>query len=346
MAKIKIFQRTSTNIEISKTFWPKSKFSIISTRSEIFRIFFFLTKTNIFGNFVQNRNAQICWPKSNFEKILTKIEIFWQFWPKLKISKILTKMKFSKNLDENRHFLKILTNIEILQKNWLIWRLFRKLWPKSRFSDYFLGKSWFFSNFHTIKIIGNFLLNSGSSKILTKFDIISEIFNKNRDFRKSWLKSRFFENLDQCQDFQKFWRKSIFSENFDQNQHFWNFLPKLRIYKFWPKSRFSKILTKIKIIYNNFWQNSIISKVWPKSRLFEDKLRIPRILTEIEIFKNFDQNWNLPKNFTKINIFGKFCTKSRFFKNIDENQGSSKLLNEIKIFENFDQNWDYLNRNF
>ena len=56
-----------------------------------------------------------------------------------------------------------------------------------------------------------------------------------------------------------------FSKNFDANQYFPNILTKINIfenfyqnqefYKFLPKSRFSKILTKIKIIYNNFWQN-------------------------------------------------------------------------------------------
>ena len=137
-----------------------------------------------------------------------------------------------------------------------------------------------------------FWQNSGSPKILTKFDITSEIFDKNRYLRKSWLKSRFFENFDQCQDFQRILTEiNIF-------RTFWTFLKILTEIKnlcILTKMKIFKNFDKIEIMYNNFSQNSIIWKVWAKSRFFNDKRRIPRILTEIKIFHNFYQNWDFPK---------------------------------------------------
>ena len=89
MAKIKIFQRTSTNIEISKTFWPKSKFSIISTRSEIFRYFFFLPKPTYLEIFT----------KIEMLKYVDQIQILRKYW---------RKSRFFDNFDQNWNFRKFL----------------------------------------------------------------------------------------------------------------------------------------------------------------------------------------------------------------------------------------------
>ena len=107
----------------------------------------------------------------------------------------------------------------------------------------------------------------------------SENFDGNHIFGKFLPKSWFFDNIDENQGSSKLLNEIEIFENFDKNQEF---------YEFWLKSRFSKILTKIEIVYENFWQNSMIWKIWPESRLFADKSSIPRILTKIEIFKNFD----------------------------------------------------------
>ena len=93
-----------------------------------------------------------------------------------------------------------------------------------------------FRNFEQNQDFWKFWQNFGSPKILTKFDIIYEIVDNIRDFRKSKI-------LTNAKIFKKFWLKAIFSENFDQNQHF---------RKFWPKSRILWILIKVKI-FEKFW---------------------------------------------------------------------------------------------
>ena len=123
---------------------------------------------------------------------------------------------------------------------------------------------------------------------------------------------RFSKYFDGNQYFPKILTKINISENFDPNQEF---------YKLWPKSRFSKYLTK----FDNL---KILAKI-----KIEDKSRIPRILTEIEIFKKFDRNWDFPKILTKIHIFG----------NYDQNRDFSKILTKIKVLRNF---WTKLSKNF
>ena len=262
-----------------------------------------------------------------------------------------------RNFRQKSRFSKVLVKITIFQKIPTNAKVFKQFWRKSIFSDNFDHIN-IFENFYHNQEFYKFWLKSRFPKILTKIKIIYNNFWQNSIIWKVWPKSRLFDNklriLDQNRAFSNiltrieifriFFTKLLIFRKFYTKSRFFKIIDKIKVLpNFWTKSRFSKILGKIKIIHNNFWQNSIIWKFWPKSRLFEEKLRIPRILTEIEIFKNIDQNWNFSNFFfTKIHIFGKFYTQLRFFKDIEENQGSSKLLNEIKIFENFDQNWDYL----
>ena len=69
---------------------------------------------------------------------------------------------------------------------------------------------------------------------------------------------------------------------------------------FWPKWRFSEILTNIAIFFWNYWQNrqfwrkSSFAKIWPISRFLE----------------NFVQNRDFSKILTKIEFFRKFWLKS------------------------------------
>ena len=113
-------------------------------------------------------------------------------------------------------------------------------------------------------------LKSKLSKFLTQI----EKFDQKQDFRNFWPKFKFLENFGLNRDFQKFWQKSKFLENFDRNREFRNYWAKLLKYFeiFLPKSWFfffflpkSKILTEIKILdeIDVFWT------FWPKSRFSE-----------------------------------------------------------------------------
>ena len=224
-------------------FLPKSTFWEILIKIEMLKN---VDKNQTFRNIDQNRDFLI---------ILSKIETFENFDQNEVIQKFRLKSTFSK----------ILPQMEIFQSFWLIWRSFRKLWPKSRFFDYILGKSWFIQKFLTI---------SRLSKIVTKFRIIKN-FEIWHNFRNFWqksrfskvrkLKPRFFENFDQCEDFQKNLKEfNVFQ-------------------KFWPKSTFSKILTKSKN-FMNFDQNQHFRKFWQKSRWFTT------IFDKIRWFENLCQN--------------------------------------------------------
>ena len=64
----------------------------------------------------------------------------------------------------------------------------------------------------------------------------------------------------------------------------------------WPKSRFSKILTRIEI-FPKYWPKSTFSEFFflPKSRFFEtidENQGSSKLLNEIKIFENLDQNWD------------------------------------------------------
>ena len=129
-----------------------------------------------------------------------------------------------------------------------------------------------------------------------------------------------------------------------------------------PKSRFSKILTKIAIV-RKFWptsgffesltsSNLDFSKNLPKSRWFENfdqmwifrkfwpKSRFSNSLIKIEIFRKSSPKLRFSKILTKITIFYNFCPKYliifkkiwlllRFFKNFDQNRDVS---NKIEVF--------------
>ena len=176
---------------------------------------------------------------------------------------------------------------------------------------------------------------------------------KPRFVAKCRLKSRFSQNVDQNRDFstfplewdfRKIWPKSRFLATFDQNREIFG--------KFRPKSRFSKISTKIKFFFANFDQNL---HFWNLDQN-----------ANFEIFENFEQNRDFrtfrPKsrfsqNMTQIEIICKIQPKSRFFfiistksrflktsttkieiiKNFDQNRDFSKIPRKIKLIDNFDK---------
>ena len=182
-------------------------------------------------------------------------DFFRKFWPKSRLPKILPKNRdFSKKFDQNQDF--------------------SKIWLKARFSK-IVTKIEILQNIRTtIEILRKFAL-------ISYFPKISQIVPKIELFRKFWSISRFFEKKFsiKIEVFRKFRKKMEIFENFDQNQYFqkmlitiefskivtkiWNFL------QIWPKSRFFKIFTKIKI-FENLVHNRIFAKFWPKSRFFEN----------------------------------------------------------------------------
>ena len=214
--------------------------------------------------------------------------------------------RFSKYFDGNQYFPKILTKINT-SENFDPNQEFYKFWPKSRFSK-------FLTKFDNLKILAKIKIEDKSRirRILTKIEIFKN-FDQNWDFPKILTKIHIFGNYDQNRDFSKILTKI---------KIFWKLRPmprfstEINIFrKFWPKSTFSKILTQIKNFINfdqnqdfrKFWQNrdnlqfltkfdnlKILAKI-----KIEDKSRIPRILTEIEIFKNFDQNRDFRKPWLK-----------------------------------------------
>ena len=103
----------------------------------------------------------------------------------------------------------------------------------------------------------------------------------------------------------------------------------------WPKSRFSKILTKIEVI-EDFYQNRDFSKGLTKIEIFENidqNQDFPKMLTKIKNFEIFGQNRNLVKlMLSKIEILRKFWRKSKIFKN---NWPKGRL------FQKFDQKRDF-----
>ena len=136
---------------------------------------------------------------------------------------------------------KTLTKIKIFRLIFSKIMIFLKLWTK-----------WTKS-----KILTEF----GIIKILTKFDIVSEISDKNRYFRKSWLKSRFFDNFDRCQDCQKN-------------------LTTINIFrKYWPKSTFLNLLTRI-TSFMNFVQNQDFRQFW------QNRDNVQQFFTKFDNFKS------------------------------------------------------------
>ena len=187
----------------------------------------------------------------------------------------------------------------------------------------FCSKSRFFDNFDHIWEFSTIFTKIYIFEILTKSRFL-ESFYQNRDICKFWPKSTPFQNFDQNQDWGKFlsqfdfpkiltkieifrkcWPKSRFFVNFDKNRDF---------HKYWPKSKFS----------NKFHHKSrFFQQLWPKSRFSS-------ILTQIEIYRNIDQNRN----------FGK--PKSRISDNFDQKRDFSKILTTFEIFINFYQDRDFV----
>ena len=111
----------------------------------------------------------------------------------------------------------------------------------------------------------------------------------------------------------------------------------------WPKT----------IYFGNLHRNREFHRFWPKSKCFEWNRDFSKILTELEIFTNFDQNRYFLKNLTKIEIFkdfdqnrnfSKFWPKSGFlesftsieiFGKCDHNRDFSNILNKMGIFRKF-----------
>ena len=208
---------------------------------------------------------------------------------------------------------------------------------------------WFFENLVQNRDYRKFGPNMKLSKISIKPEMISENFDKNRDFQKLWLKSRLFENFDHCWDFDFFFSKTDIFENFHQNRDFFlklwqnptffeiltkiehlvNFEQNRDFRKQFIKSRFSyKILTNIKIS-NRFDKISIFSKTFlTRMEVFE------KIFTKMNIFENLDQNPDFPKIWTKRRDFWKFYTKFGIFENIEKKSGFSIISIKLRIFLN------------
>ena len=128
-------------------------------------------------------------------------------------------------------------------------------------------------------------------------------------------KSKFFKNLDQNRNFAKIftkiWQKAKFSKK--KNLNFSNIRTNRKFSKFSKKidRNFWKILTKIEN-FRNFDQN-FFSKMWLKSKFFKN-------LTEIEIFE-------------KIEIFRKFSPKSKYFENLTKSRFCENFWLKSKLFE-------------
>ena len=89
-----------TSIKIFQKFWPKSRFSDIWTKSEMFRM-----KSRSFKNYDQSWNFREFWPESLFLGKFSKIDIFHNF------DQNFTKTESFKDFDENHYFSKIMTKI-------------------------------------------------------------------------------------------------------------------------------------------------------------------------------------------------------------------------------------------
>ena len=122
-----------------------------------------------------------------------------------------------------------------------------------------------------------------------------------------------------------FWPKSRFSNVlscrkfssiFTEIEIFDIFLTEIEIFrKLSPKSRFSKFFTGI----------VIFQKFWPKSRF-------SIFLTEIEKFWKWWPKSIILEFLTEIEIFRTFWPKSRFFEIFDRNRYFSKIYKEKSIF--------------
>ena len=178
-----------------------------------------------------------------------------------------------------------------------------------------------------IKIFRLFWPRSKFSWILTKIEIFINI-QQNRNVSKFFLpKPRYLQMLTEIEIIRKVWLWITFKCCFVQNRH----IGKIENFRqFWPKSIFLKILTSLEI-FKNFDQNRHIFKFWPKSTFF----------------RNFDQTLYLGKILSQIDypeeteIFRKCWQKSRLssilaiieiFINIDQNRNFPKILTKIEIF--------------
>ena len=132
--------------------------------------------------------------------------MFRKIYPELSFSE-----NFSENLDfriffyQNQDFAKILTNMEILSKTLTKIKIFRILFQDNLDfgkNSWFLSKwLWFFEKFQQNQNSRKSWLNSGSSTILTKFDVIFEIIDKNQGSSKLLNEMKIFENFDQSWDY-------------------------------------------------------------------------------------------------------------------------------------------------
>ena len=66
---------------------------------------------------------------------------------------------------------------------------------------------------------------------------------------------------------------------------------------------------------------------------FSPKLRFTSILTKIDSFQNFHQNWDF-------NEYNEFWRISKFSKHYHENRNFPKIFTKIGIFNTFNQIWD------
>ena len=194
----------------------------------------FEPKSEIFGK---------CWPKSGFSISLTEIDFFF--------SKNLTEIEIFKIVNRNPNCFQ---NVERYRNFEPKSKYFRKLLPKSWFSNLFYRNSSFFSKMLTeieilkfwteIEIlskmfneIGIFkMLNRnwfffrkrgpkrGYWKIWTQIEILSKMLTVIVIFQIFYRNRNFFENVGRNRDFRIFNRYRIFFfENVDQIRDFRNF---------------------------------------------------------------------------------------------------------------------------
>ena len=208
---------------------------------------------------------------SKFFRNLNFGQNVWKFWPKL---------GFLKRFYWNRYFSKIFTSIisievKIFEKYPFCSIFFRNInfgqnvWQ-------FLPKSRFLKNLAKIKSFRKCWPKSRFSKFFIEIEIgdCSQFMAKIEIFRKILPKLRFFKKFDQNRDIRKFGPKSIDFENFHPNRYFC---------KYWPISIFSKVFAQIEIFrkfwsillnFENFDQNRDFHEFWPKSKLFENFTKI------------------------------------------------------------------------
>ena len=115
--------------------------------------------------------------------------------------------------------------------------------------------------------------------------------------------------------------------------------------KFWQKSRFSKIVAKIKI-FRNFWPLLRLQIFFSETDIFENfdqkrgvffskimiKIRILEILTKIENLVNFKQNRDFREKNKKWRFSYKILTNIKISNRFDKISIFSKIVARMEVF--------------